>query len=172
MTERSPRWLSDSEQETWRAFLRASRLLEVALDAQMQQEQQMPTAHYLILAMLSEADGRQLRMRDLAASTQSSRSRLTHAVDRLEQRGLVERHSCPDDRRGQVAVLTVAGWRVVAKAAPLHVDRVRQVVFDVLSPDEVVALGRISERIAGALERDFVDRGVSRARPVPSDRQR
>jgi DNA-binding MarR family transcriptional regulator len=108
----------------------------------------MPFAYYQILAMLSEAPDRTLRMSDLAEQTWSSRSRLSHAVDRLEQFGWVQRMSCPSDRRGAFAVLTDAGLAVLAEAAPGHVESVRRHLFDRLNPDQVEQLGEISTTLA------------------------
>src|SRR3954469_8569252 len=114
-------WLDDDEQRTWRAFLTAQRLLFDALDRQLQRDAGLPHAYYEILVRLSEAEGRSLRMSDLAEGTLSSRSRLSHAVARLEERGWVVREDCLTDRRGQVARLTDEGFEVLATAASGHV---------------------------------------------------
>src|SRR5207245_7361985 len=103
------RWLTDAEQLTWRAFLEATRRLDDQLDRELQHEAGFPLAYYTILVMLSEAPGRTLRMSELAQRTWSSRSRLSHAVDRLEEKGWVKRISCPSDTRGALAPLTDAG---------------------------------------------------------------
>ncbi len=142
------RWLSDAEQDTWRAFLEATQRLNEQLDRELWQQSGMPLAYYQILAMLSEAPDRTLRMSDLAHRTWSSRSRLSHAVDRLEENGWVRRVKCPTDKRGAFAVLTDAGFGVLAAAAPAHVDSVRRHLFEQLTPDQVRALGEISQVIA------------------------
>src|SRR5438132_11071793 len=145
------RWLSDAEQRTWRAFLEATRRLDEQLDRELQHKAGMPLAYYTILAMLSEAPDRTLRMRALAQRTWSSRSRLSHAVDRLEEKGWVKRSTCPSDKRGAFAQLTDAGFAVLEAAAPGHVQGVRRHVFDQLSPEQVEALGTISQRFAQQL---------------------
>jgi DNA-binding MarR family transcriptional regulator len=142
------RWLSADEQCAWRAYLEASQRLFEQLDRELDREVGMPLAYYQILAMLSEVPGHTLRMSDLAAQTWSSRSRLSHAVDRLEEKGWVERLSCPSDKRGAYAVLTDAGQRVLEAAAPSHVSSVRRLVFDQLTPEDLDALGRLSRKIA------------------------
>jgi DNA-binding MarR family transcriptional regulator len=162
-----PRWLDRDQQRAWRAFLRATHLLDAALDAQLQRDAGLPLGHYMVLAMLSEAPGRSMRMTELAAATQSSRSRLSHAVARLEARGLVVRRRCPTDGRGYMAVLTADGLDAVVCSAPGHVDRVRAALFDLLSSDEVAELERISDRVAEVLEAEVVSRGEHRNRPVP-----
>ncbi|MEU1398217.1 MarR family transcriptional regulator [Micromonospora zamorensis] len=142
------RWLDPDEQRTWRAYLTASRVLMDTLDRELQREAGMPHAYYEILVQLSEAPGRQLRMSQLAQAAGSSRSRLSHAVARLEAAGWVRREECPTDRRGQIAVLTDEGFATLAAAAPGHVEGVRRHLFDALSPAQVDQLRRISETLA------------------------
>jgi DNA-binding MarR family transcriptional regulator len=142
-----PRWLDDDEQRTWRAFIAAFRLLFEQLDRELQRDAGIPHTYYEILVRLSEAPGRALRMSQLADRTDSSRSRLTHAVDRLEERGWVRREDCPTDRRGQLAVLTEAGMDTLRAAAPIHVEGVRSHLFDQLTPEQVGQLRTISEAI-------------------------
>lgn len=142
------RWLAADEQRAWRAFLRAAATVDEALDRQLQRDAGMPHAYYQVLAMLSEAPGRTLRMSELAQITTSSASRLSHAVARLEEKGWVRRERHPTDRRGALAVLTDAGWDALVAAAPGHVAAVRAAVFDRLEPEQVAQLRAISERLA------------------------
>lgn len=144
-----PRWLSTEEQCHWRTFLSATSALFDALDRQMQADSGFPHAYYEVLVHLSEAPGRRLRMSELAERTVSSRSRLSHAVARLEERGWVRREPCPSDGRGQLAVLTDEGYAVLEQAAPSHVSAVRRHLLDRLGPEEFAALGRISAKIRG-----------------------
>jgi DNA-binding MarR family transcriptional regulator len=146
------RWLNDDEQRTWRAFLHASRGLWDVLDRELQRDARMPHAYYEILVRLSEAPNRMLRMSDLAEATSSSRSRLSHAVARLEEYGWVRREDCPTDRRGQLAVLTDQGFEVLADAAHGHVEGVRTHLFDQLTPEQVVQLRQISEAMLDHLD--------------------
>lgn len=150
-TKAGTRWLSAEEQRAWRAYLESTKVLFDALDRQLQREAQMPHAYYEILVRLSEAEGRALRMSELAYSTLSSRSRLSHAVSRLEERGWVVREDCATDRRGQVARLTDEGFAVLAAAAPGHVEAVRELVVDRLTPAQLAALGDIGEAIIAAV---------------------
>lgn len=153
------RWLSEDEQRTWRAVIRSVHLLDVALDAQLQRDVGLTHIQYSILAMLSEAPDRALRMTELADATESSRSRLSHAVSRLESRGWVERRSCPTDKRGQLAALTDAGHAELVAAAPGHVERVRTALFDVLGPADATTLGDLLERVARSLDDEGVLHG-------------
>jgi len=145
------RWLDDDEQTTWRTFLAATHLLMDRLDRELQTGVGIPHAYYEILVRLSEAPGRAMRMSDLAERCHSSRSRLSHAVDRLEEKGWVQRISCPSDKRGAFALLTDAGFAVLEAAAPGHVEGVRRHVFDQLTPSQVEALGTISQKVAQRL---------------------
>ena len=138
------RWLTPEEQRTWRAYLASSRLLLDQLDRELQRQAGMPHAYYELLVRLSEATDRRLRMSDLARSAGSSRSRLSHAVARLEEAGWVGRESDPLDKRGAWAVLTEAGFAALAAAAPGHVEGVRRHLFDQLDPAQVGQLRAIS----------------------------
>jgi DNA-binding MarR family transcriptional regulator len=141
------RWLDADEQATWRAFLTATRAVTDGLDRQLQRDAGMPHAYYEILVRLSEAPDHVLRMSELAERCGSSRSRLSHAVSRLEELGWIRREDCPTDRRGLLAVLTEEGSTVLAAAAPGHVEAVRQHLFDRLTPDQVRQLRQLSEAL-------------------------
>lgn len=141
------RWLSDDEQRVWREFNAATRMLSAHLEGQLQHDSGMPHTYYEVLVSLSEAPGRRLRMSELADARQASRSRLSHAVARLEANGWVRREACPTDKRGAWAVLTDAGFTALEAAAPGHVEAVRESLFDPLTPEQVTALGEISAAI-------------------------
>ncbi len=145
------RWLTAGEQRAWRAYLEMTRLLFDQLDHELQRDAGMPHTYYEILVALSEAPDRTLRMSQLAEVTQSSRSRLSHAVARLEENGWVKRVPCPTDRRGAFATLTQEGHRVLAAAAPDHVEGVRRHLFDRLKPEQVEELREIAEAVAAPL---------------------
>lgn len=146
----APRWLDDEEQRAWRAFLAATRVVFENLERELQADAGLPHAYYMVLVALSEAPHRTLRMSDLAEVTGSSRSRLSHAVARLEAQGWVERRECEGDRRGTLAVLTDAGFAVLDAAAPGHVAAVRRHVFDRLTRAQVTALREACEAVVAA----------------------
>jgi DNA-binding MarR family transcriptional regulator len=148
------RWLSEEEQQTWRGFLALNQLLFDALDRQLQADANMPHAYYILLAVLSEAPGRSLRMSELAEITQSSQSRVSHAVARLEEAGWVRRRKVDKDRRGNLAVLTDEGWDVVVRTAPGHVAAVRENLFDVLTREQVRQLNEICAVVLDKLDPD------------------
>jgi DNA-binding MarR family transcriptional regulator len=153
MTGTEPRWLTERERAAWLSYLGVTRLLDEALDRQLTRDAGMPHAYYQILAMLSEAPGRSLRMTDLAGITNSSQSRISHAIARLEAAGWVRREPCPTDKRGNVAVLTDAGFATLAAAAPGHVEAVREHLFDPLTPEQVDQLATICAAILAAPRR-------------------
>jgi DNA-binding MarR family transcriptional regulator len=146
------RWLDDDEQRVWRAYLAVSRKLFSAIDRQMQDESGMPQTYYIILAMLSEAPNRSLRMSELADIVSSSPSRLSHAVDRLEERGWVRRERDPADRRGNRTVLTDEGWGVVQQSAPGPVRTVRENLFDLVTPEQLAVLDEVFTTVQTHLE--------------------
>lgn len=131
-TDGQPNWLTDEEQQAWRATVQLSQLLLRQLDREL-------TVHglngrdYEILVELSEAPEHRLRMTDLADATSQSRSRLSHQISRMERRGLVRRDDCEGDKRGTFAVLTKVGFETIERVAPDHVDSVRRHFIDRLS---------------------------------------
>jgi DNA-binding MarR family transcriptional regulator len=137
------RWLSSTEQRTWRNYMAATRMVESELERQMQRDSGMPMTYYEIMMSLSEAPDRTLRMSELAERSRFSRSRLSHAVARMEQNGWIARRECPSDKRGAFAVLTEKGFAVLEAAAPGHADQVRSLMFDVLSEEQIHQLGEI-----------------------------
>ncbi len=147
MTAAETRWLSADEQLAWRTFLNACSTLFGAVEGQLLHDSGIPHGYYEILVRLSEAPGHALRMTQLADASTSSKSRLSHAVARLEERGWVERMLCPTDRRGQIARLTDAGMAALEAAAPGHVEQVRASMFDKLTPEQVQQLQAIMAAI-------------------------
>ncbi|MGY1630884.1 MarR family winged helix-turn-helix transcriptional regulator [Geodermatophilus sp. SYSU D01186] len=147
-------WLDEEQQRTWRAWLTAAELVPRVLDAQLQRDAGISHAAYVVLAMLSEAPGRSRRMSDLARRANQSQSRLSHTVARLEERGWVRRERSADDGRGNLAVLTDAGWDVVRSVAPGHVDAVRAALFEPLTREQTRALGEALELVVDRLDPD------------------
>jgi DNA-binding MarR family transcriptional regulator len=148
----STRWLTDAEMEAWLTFNLASRLIDEQLDQQLQRDSDMLHTYYGVLVMLSQAEDRSQRMSQLASRLCFSPSRLTHAVVRLERRGWVRRETCPDDGRGQIAVLTDEGFEAIRVAAPGHVAEVRRVLLDALSAEQVGQLRDIFATVLDTLD--------------------
>lgn len=148
----SARWLTDEQQRVWRRFAAVVALLPASIEAQLQRDAGLTHFGYWVLAMLSEAPGRTLRMSELAARSHGSLSRLSHLVARLEERGWVRRERSADDGRGSVAVLTDAGYAKLVATAPGHVEAVRSLVFDGLTAGQVDELDRICVALLGRLD--------------------
>jgi DNA-binding MarR family transcriptional regulator len=148
-----PRWLDAQEQDVWREYLKASRLLEGVLDHDLQVHG-LQLTEYEILSVLSEQPDRRLRMSVIAEQVVQSRSRLTHTAGRLESRGWVRREACAGDRRGVELVLTETGFAEITRMAPTHVASVRANLLDHLSRDDLLAFGRamaaVSKGILGS----------------------
>lgn len=140
-------WLTDQQQQAWRAYLAGVARIDAHLDAELRPFG-LDLGEYEILVNLSEADERAMRMSDLADAVRQSRSRLTHTVTRMEHKGLIERVACPNDRRGVVAHLTDAGLALLRDAAPAHVRSVRACFVNVVSPDDFAAIGRAMAAVA------------------------
>lgn len=146
------RWLTDEERIAWVRLAAVLELLPGVLDTQLRRDSDLTHFEYFVLAMLSEAPGRTLRMTSLAARTNATLPRLSHVVRRLEDRGLVRRFPCPEDGRATNAQLTEAGWEKIVAAAPGHVATVRQQVIDALSPEQVGQLAEITAAILGRVD--------------------
>lgn len=131
----APRWLSADELETWRAVNLLMALLPAALGSQLQDDADLSFVEYYVLAALSDQPDHSLRLSELAVLTNAELSRLSHLVTRLERRGLVIREPDATNRRYTKAVLTEEGQAHLSAAAPAHVERVRELIFDVLDPE-------------------------------------
>lgn len=146
------RWLSDDELQAWVRLIALVELLPGQLEQQLRRDSGLTHFEYYVMAMLSEAPDRRLRMATLAARANATLSRLSHVVSRLEARGLVERAPCAEDGRATNAELTPAGWDVVVGAAPGHVENVRRLVMDALSEQQVGQLREIAGAVLGRLD--------------------
>src|SRR5689334_18321316 len=165
-----PRWLNDRERETWLAFIFATRLFWEEVERDLQRDAQLPFGYYEMLVILSGAPDRTMRMNELADATQSSRSRLSHAVARLEAEGWVRREECATDRRGALAVLTDKGYAALAAAAPSHVESVRQHLFDQLTRRQQDQLREICDRMLAHLGPLASSRGDTRPKHLAEAR--
>ncbi len=152
MVDDEPRWLTPAEQHAWKGLMALVMTLPPAIDAQLRRDSGLNTFEYHILAALSGAPNHRLPMVDLAAVAQGSPSRLSHAVARLEDDGLVERFSCTEAGRRTAAHLTRKGLRALEKAAPHHVAEARRLVVDVLDEDELQTIGRAARKIVAATD--------------------
>ena len=135
-TDGQPHWLTDEEQQAWRATVQLSQLLLRQLDRDLTMHG-LNGRDYEILVDLSEAPEHRLRMTDLADATSQSRSRLSHQITRMEKRGLVRRDDCEGDKRGTFAVLTRAAFEAIERVAPHHVEQVRRHFIDRLTADQL-----------------------------------
>jgi DNA-binding MarR family transcriptional regulator len=154
-------WAGSPEQMLWRNQLRLSTQLLIRLDTDLTEKHGLTIADYTVLVVIAEGPEEGVRMSSVAEFVMISRSRLTHCVDRLEARGLVERSKASDDRRGFRCLLKPKGRRLLTEAVPTHVAGVRQYFADLVQPDEFEVIDRFIRRVLGALG--------APGGPVPSD---
>jgi DNA-binding MarR family transcriptional regulator len=145
------RWLNDAEMRAWLGYRRMFLLLNAAVNRDLARDSGLSEPDYDVLSSLSAAPDRRGRLSELAVRMLWSQSRLSHHISRMEQRGLVRREECESDARGSVVVLTEEGLRTIEKAAPHHVESVRRHIIDVLSPEQIKALGDITETVVDHL---------------------
>lgn len=146
-----PRWLTRREQRTWRAYLQLERRLSTRVSRELQRETGLSGADYEVLVNLSEAPNGRLRPFELGRATEWEKSRLSHHLTRMEERGLVKREACPTDNRGAHIVLTAKGRKAIDAAAPLHVEHVRRLFIDALTAEQLDALADIAETVVAKL---------------------
>ena len=149
----APKWLTPNEMVAWRRYIIASRQLLAALEADLK-EHDLTLPDYEILALLSDAPDRQMRMSELAKIALLSRSRLSHRMKVMEKAGWLKREPCPVDKRGYFAVMTPKGWKALVAAAPDHVESVRARFIDHLSKADQEAIAQIFERIEIPLRKE------------------
>lgn len=148
------RWLDETEQHAWRSSLHLHARLSAHLNRQLQNDSGLSLADFDVLVQLTDVAAGRVRVLELSRSLQWEKSRLSHQVRRMEQRGLVVREECADDGRGAFVVLTPAGRLAIEAAAPAHVETVRRLVFDGLSREDVDAMGRAADEVLSRIDAD------------------
>jgi len=156
-----PRWLDQDEERAWRGYLRMRTLLNAEIVRDLGRDAGLSEPDYDVLSTLSELEGRRWRLQELAGHMAWSKSRLSHHLTRMEQRGLVVREACPDDGRGALVTLTDEGIRAIESAAPGHVASVRRHFIDHLSRAQLEALAEIAEAVVANLTPPRVPVGPS-----------
>ena len=154
-SDKSPKWLNPREMKAWRSYIIASRRLLDALDADLNGHD-LSMADYEVLAQLSDAPDRRMRMSELAEIAMLSKSRLSHRMKVMEKAGWVRREVCTEDKRGSFAVMTEKGWRAIVKAAPDHVASVRNRFVDNLNVKDQEELAKIFDRLSTKLRDEFI----------------
>jgi DNA-binding MarR family transcriptional regulator len=151
----TPKWLNPREMRAWRSYIIASRRLLDALDLDLAGHD-LTMADYEVLALLSEAPERRIRMSELAELSMLSKSRLSHRMKVMEKIGWVKRQACTSDKRGFWAVMTDKGWKAIVKAAPDHVASVRNRLIDQLTTKDQEDLSKIFERVQSNLRNQYI----------------
>ena len=146
------RWLTAEEQRVWRRWLTLNAQLSATLQRELQDDAGLSTQDYEVLVHLTDNPEGRMRVTDLARLMQWERSRVSHHVTRMERRRLVQRVECAEDGRGAFVVITPQGRAAIEQAAPSHVNTVRRLVFDALSPEEVDSFGAIIDKALAQLD--------------------
>ncbi|MER6957640.1 MULTISPECIES: MarR family transcriptional regulator [unclassified Streptomyces] len=149
----TPRWLTPEQKVHWDHFIRMQEKLIGRLSRRVQTDSGMSASDYIVLANLTETGGGRMRFLDLAKLVEWEKSRMSHQVTRMAKRGLVVKEECPDDGRGSFIVATPAGYKAIEDAAPIHVEHVRRLFIDALTPEELATLGQISQRVLEHMEK-------------------
>ena len=152
---KQPNWLNPREMKAWRSYIIASRRLLDALDFDLDQHD-LSMADYEVLALLSDAPERKLRMNELAELAMLSKSRLSHRIKVMEGVGWIKREACPNDKRGFFAVMTEKGFKAITKAAPDHVESVRSRLLDHLTVKDQEDISRIFDRVTNKLRGQYL----------------
>jgi DNA-binding MarR family transcriptional regulator len=147
------RWLGREEKRAWMGYRRMRTLLDLQITRDLVRDSGLSGPDYDVLSSVSEADEHMLRLGELAAHMLWTKSRLSHHISRMEQRGLVARQDDPSDGRGAVLTLTEAGWQAIRLAAPPHVESVRRHFIDRLSAEQIRVLGDLAETVVAHLRR-------------------
>jgi DNA-binding MarR family transcriptional regulator len=150
-------WLDDTEMRAWLGYRRMRVLLDLQLTRDLAEDSGLSEADYDVLSNVSEAPGRRMRVGELAALLRWSKSRLSHHLTRMQQRGLVTREEHPSDARGAIVVLTRTGWNVIRKAAPPHLESVRRNFIDLLTDEQLKVLGDVAGKVVAHLSADQPD---------------
>jgi len=165
----SDRWLSDEQQRIWRSYIGVEHRLPTRLGRELQATSGLSGAEYEVLVNLSETPGGRLRPYQLGERIEWEQSRLSHQLIRMERRKLVAREECAGDGRGSFVVLTARGRAAIEAAAPSHVDMVRKLVFDQLTPEEAAVFGRACDKILRAIAETACDASAETACDASGD---
>ena len=152
VTTKQPRWLDEREQAAWRAYLDMNAKLNARLNREMQEQCGISIADFSVLVQLSEHVDSRMRVLELARALGWEKSRLSHQLTRMQQRHLISRSNCSEDRRGAWVELTPQGRETIEAAAPRHVESVRRYLFDELDDEQVRALEQIARTVTGLVE--------------------
>ncbi|XKK38124.1 MarR family winged helix-turn-helix transcriptional regulator [Nocardiopsis sp. ARC36] len=149
----TPRWLEAEEKAAWDSFIRMQETLIGRLSRLLQADSGMSASDYIVLVSLTGTSEGKMRLLELANLVNWEKSRMSHQVRRMAERGLVAREECPDDARGAFVVATPAGHKAIEDAAPLHVEHVRRLFVDALTPNQLSTFARLSQRVSDHMEK-------------------
>jgi DNA-binding MarR family transcriptional regulator len=147
------RWLDERERRAWLGLQLMNHKVDGELARRLHERSPLSYADYVVLATLTQVPERRMRITELGDVLNWEKSRISHQLTRMEKRGLIRKESCPTDRRGAFAVVTEAGFSEIEAAAPGHLRDVRELLVDLLSPEQLDALAEIAACVVDNFDR-------------------
>jgi DNA-binding MarR family transcriptional regulator len=146
------RWLNEKEERAWRSLQFMQMRLDGALARQLATDSGLSYPDYVVLVALTDRPDGRMRLFELAEVLGWEKSRLSHHIGRMANRRLVSKEKCDSDRRGAFVVVTKLGRRELSVAAPGHVAAVRRLCVDLLTPDQLDAIGEAADIVLAAFD--------------------
>lgn len=144
-------WLTPAQERAWRALQFMQMRLDAELARRLAVDSQLSYPDYIVLVALTDRPDGRLRLFELVNVLGWEKSRVSHQVSRMVERGLVAKKKCDTDRRGAYIVVTALGKREISAAAPGHVEAVRTLFVDKLTPTQIAAIGDAAEAVLAGL---------------------
>lgn len=153
-------WLTEPEQRAWRALQLMQGKLNAALARDLSLSCALSYQDYMVLVALTDTPGGRARLFELSVWLSWEKSRTSHHVSRMMQRGLVRKQTCPSDGRGAYVHITAQGRRELESAAPSHVEAVRRLCIDRLTPAQLQQLEDICVTVLSAIDQSSIDQSA------------
>lgn len=147
------RWLDPRQERAWRALQFMHLRLDGELARQLAADAGLSYPDYVVLVALTDRPEGRMRLFELARTLGWEKSRVSHQVSRMAERGLVEKQKCGTDRRGAHVAVTARGRRELEAAAPGHVEAVRRLFVDRLTPEQLDAIADAAEAVLDGFDR-------------------
>ena len=148
----APRWLDQTEERAWRSLQQMQMRLNAELARDLAIHSRLSYQDYVVLVALTARPDGEMRVCELGRDLGWEKSRVSHQVARMTSRGLVEKRTYAEDRRGQVVLVTDQGRQEIGAAAPSHLDAVRRLFVDRLTAAQLQHVAAVSETVLATLD--------------------